>query len=507
VTSTADSVRPVAIVILAAGEGTRMKSDTPKVLHTLCGRSLVGHVVEAAKALEPEHTVVVVGYAREAVSAHVAEVAPEALTAYQAEYTSGTGNAVRRALEAIPDVDGTVVVLNGDAPLLTTDTLRALVAEHARAGNAATVLSATVPDARGLGRIVREEDGSLAGIVEERDATPAQRAITEINSGMFAFDGGLLAGALKRLTTNNAQKQEYLTDAVALLRGDGHRVAALSADDYRETLGCNDRVELARLRALLRDRLLDRWMRAGVTVIDPATVWIDVDVTLGRDAVIHPNVQLHGSTTIGDAAEVGPDSTLRDTAVGAGAKVVRAHCEAAEIGPECNVGPFTFLRPGTVLARAAKVGAYVETKNVDIGEGSKVPHLSYVGDATIGEHSNIGAATVFVNYDGVRKYHSTIGNHVRIGSDTMLVAPVNVGDGAYTAAGSVVDKDVPPGALGVARAQQRNIEGWVERRRAGTPAAEAAARARQAAATTSGDENGPSAEPPDQRTEGANGSR
>lgn len=457
-----------------------MRSATPKVLHALCGRTLLGHVLAAARALQPEHLVVVVGHAREAVTAHLAEVAPEAVTAHQTELL-GTGNAVRRALEVVPDVVGTVVVLNGDAPLLTAETLHELVGAHHAAGNAATVLSATVPDPNGLGRIVRDPDGALAGIVEQRDATDAERAITEINSGMFAFDGALLRTALKRLTTDNAQGQEYLTDVVALLRGDGHRVAALVAADHRETLGCNDRVELSQLRALLRDRLLAGWMRAGTTVIDPATVWLDVDVTLGRDAVIHPNVQLHGATVVGDGAEVGPDSTLTDTVVGAGASVIRSHCDRAEVGDGATVGPFAFLRPGTVLGPKAKVGAYVEVKNSEIGAASKVPHLSYVGDATIGEHSNIGAATVFVNYDGVNKHRSSIGSHVRTGSDNMFVAPVTVGDGAYTAAGSVITEDVPPGAMGVARSRQRNIEGWVERRRPGTPAAEAAARARAAA--------------------------
>jgi bifunctional UDP-N-acetylglucosamine pyrophosphorylase/glucosamine-1-phosphate N-acetyltransferase len=379
-------------------------------------------------------------------------------------------------------VAGTVVVLNGDAPLLTAETLRALVETHQAAGNAATVLSAQVPDPTGLGRIVRDQDGALAAIVEERDAAPAQRAISEINSGMFAFDGAQLRTALKRLTTDNAQGQEYLTDVVSLLRGDGQQVAALAAPDYRETLGCNDRVELAGLRALLRDRLLTGWMRAGTTVIDPASVWLDVDVTLGQDAVIHPNVQLYGATSVAAGAEVGPDSTLTDTVVGEGAKVVRSHCDRAAIGAEATVGPFAYLRPGTVLGRKTKVGTYVEVKNSDIGEGSKVPHLSYVGDASIGEHSNIGAASVFVNYDGVTKSRSTIGSHVRTGCDNMFVAPVTVGDGAYTAAGSVITEDVPPGAMGVARSRQRNIEGWVERRRVGTPAADAAARAREKSA-------------------------
>ncbi|TQS45514.1 bifunctional UDP-N-acetylglucosamine diphosphorylase/glucosamine-1-phosphate N-acetyltransferase GlmU [Cryptosporangium phraense] len=472
--------RPAAVVILAAGEGTRMKSDTPKVLHELCGRSLVGHVLAAAGALEPAHLAVVVGYQRDRVAAHVTEQDPRVVTAVQ-DQQLGTGHAVRCALAELPDLDGPVVVLNGDTPLLTGETLQALVATHVEKGNAATVLTASVPDPTGLGRIVRDADGHVRRIVEHRDATPEERTIAEINSGMFAFDAKHLHAMLDRLTTDNDQGQEYLTDVLGLLVEDGHPVAAMVAPDYRETLGCNDRVELAGLRALLRDRLVTAAMRAGATVVDPASVWFDVDVRLGRDVVVHPNVQLRGATVIEDRAEVGPDTTLVDTRVGTGASVVRAHALQAEIGPEASVGPYAYLRPGSVLARKAKVGTYVETKNATIGEGSKVPHLTYVGDATIGEQSNIGASSVFVNYDGVKKYHTVIGDHARTGSDTMFVAPVSVGDGAYTAAGSVITEDVPPGAMAVARSRQRNIEGWVERRRPGTPAAEAAAAARRVA--------------------------
>ena len=482
-TSPVDVGRPAAVVILAAGEGTRMRSDTTKMLHEICGRTLVGHVLTTARALVPEHLVVVVGHQRERVTEHIAAIDPAARTALQAEQL-GTGHAVRCGLDVIPELDGTVVVLNGDIPLITPETLRGLLDTHAQAGNAATVLTATVPDPAGLGRIVRAPDGGFARIVEHRDATAAELGIAEVNSGVYAFDAALLRATIKRLTTDNDQGQEYLTDVLGLLAADRHPVAALLAPDYREVLGCNDQIELAQLRRILRDRLVERCMRDGVTVIDPQTVWMDVGVTIGRGAVIHPNVQLCGATAIGPAAQVGPDCTLADTEVGAGAKVVRAHCERAVIGDESTVGPFAYLRPGTVLGGAAKIGAYVETKNAQIGTGSKVPHLSYVGDASIGEHSNIGAATVFVNYDGVHKHRTTIGDYCRTGSDNMFVAPVNVGDGAYTAAGSVITEDVPPGAMAVARARQRNITGWVEQRRAGTGSAEAAARARSAAEAT-----------------------
>lgn len=481
-TSPAGRVRPAAIVVLAAGEGTRMRSATAKVLHELCGRSLVGHVLATARQLDPEHLVVVVGHQREQVAAHVTAVDPGVLVAVQ-ETQLGTGHAVRCALDTLGELDGTVMVLNGDTPLLTATTVRHLLDAHAgtTAGitAAATVLTAVVPDPTGLGRILRDQSGRLTRIVEERDASAAERAVAEVNSGVFAFDARLLRAALARLTTDNDQGQEYLTDVVGLLAADSQVVHAVTAADHRETLGCNDRVELAMLRRIFRDRLLERWMRAGVSVVDPATVWVDVDVAIAPDAVIAPNVQLLGTTTVDAGARIGPDCTLVDTRVGAGAQVVRAHCDRAVIGERCSVGPYAYLRPGTVLAPAAKVGTYVETKNATIGEGSKVPHLTYVGDATIGEGTNIGASTVFVNYDGVRKHATVVGDHCRTGADNTFVAPVTIGDGAYTAAGSVITDNVPAGTMAVARARQRSIAGWVERRRAGTPSAEAAARVRR----------------------------
>lgn len=469
--------RPAAVIVLAAGEGTRMKSRQSKVLHELCGRSMLGHVLAAARQLEPERLVVVVGHRREQVVEHLAAHAPDAEAVVQ-DHQGGTGHAVRMALEQTGALNGTVVVTNGDHPLLRGETLRALVRTHESEGNAATVLTTEMPDATGYGRMVRAADGGVEAIVEHKDATEAQRAISEINVGMYAFDGALLADALKRVTTDNAGGEEYLTDVVAIVRADGHRAGAHLAADWVETQGVNDRVQLAQARRQLNDRVLEAHMRAGVTIIDPASTWIDVGVTAEPDAEIHPGTQLHGTTHLGEGARVGPGCTLTDTTVGEGATVVNAVCVEAEIGPEASVGPYAYLRPGTRLARKAKVGTYVETKNADIGEGTKVPHLTYVGDAEIGEGSNIGASSVFVNYDGVEKHRSVIGSHVKIGSDNMIVAPVEVGDGAYTAAGSVIVQDVPPGAMAVARARQRNVEGWVERRRPGTPAADAARRAK-----------------------------
>jgi bifunctional UDP-N-acetylglucosamine pyrophosphorylase/glucosamine-1-phosphate N-acetyltransferase len=457
--------RLAAVVVLAAGEGTRMKSaTTPKVLHELCGRTLLGHVLAANRALAPDHLVVVVGHGREQVAAHVAQVDPAAATVVQ-EPQHGTGHAVQVALADLQELDGTVVVVLGDAPLLTTATLRELVAAHQRDGAATTVLTAVVEDPSGYGRVVRDAAGAVTAIVEHKDADEQVRAVREINSGVFAFDAARLRDALGELTTDNAQGELYLTDVVALHREAGLRVGAHVADDVLETMGINDRVQLSEARRLLRDRLVEQHQRAGVTVVDPQTTWVDVEVRLEQDVVVHPGTQLLGRTTVASGAEVGPDSTLTDTQVGAGASVVRAHCDRAVIGPEATVGPFTYLRPGTRLGRGSKAGGFVEIKASTVGDGSKVPHLSYVGDATIGERSNIGAATVFVNYDGRDKHATTVGDDVKVGSDTMLVAPVSVGDGAYTAAGSVITEDVPPGALGVGRAKQRNIEGWVARKR------------------------------------------
>ncbi|MDT0472633.1 bifunctional UDP-N-acetylglucosamine diphosphorylase/glucosamine-1-phosphate N-acetyltransferase GlmU [Streptomyces griseoviridis] len=472
---------PAAVVVLAAGEGTRMKSATPKVLHQLCGRSLVGHVLAAARELEPRHLVVVVGHAREKVTDHLTGIDPDVRTAVQAEQ-NGTGHAVRMGLEELGGgVDGTVVVVCGDTPLLTGATLRALAATHSGDGNAVTVLTAEVPDATGYGRIVRDDaTGAVTGIVEHKDATDAQRAIREINSGVFAFDGQLLADALKKVRTDNSQGEEYLTDVLGILREAGHRVGASVAGDHREIAGINNRVQLAEARRILNDRLLEAAMLAGVTVVDPATTWVDVAVTFEQDALVHPGTQLLGATHLGEGAEVGPNSRLKDTRVGAGARVDNTVADGAQVGAGATVGPYAYLRPGTRLGARSKVGTYVETKNASVGEGTKVPHLSYVGDATIGEFTNIGAASVFVNYDGQDKHHTTIGSHCRTGSDNMFVAPVTIGDGAYTAAGSVITKDVPPGSLAVARGQQRNIEGWVARKRPGSAAAQAAESASRA---------------------------
>jgi bifunctional UDP-N-acetylglucosamine pyrophosphorylase/glucosamine-1-phosphate N-acetyltransferase len=455
-----------------------MRSATPKVLHQLLDRSLLGHAIAAAASVEPGNMVVVVGHGRDAVTEHLTAIAPNARAVLQAEQR-GTGHAVRLALDNVPDLMGAVVVLPGDAPLLTPATLTALLHRHAETAAVTTLLTAVVPDPTGYGRVVRDAHGAVTAIVEDRDATAEQHLITEVATSVYVFDAKALASGVASLSTDNAKGEEYLTDVIAAQVGQGLTVAAHVAGDWHETVGVNDRVQLAAAAAYLRNRINRAHMRAGVTIVDPATTWIGVDVRLESDVTLHPGTRLYGATSVAAGAIVGPDSTLVDTRVGAGARIRNATCEGAEIGPQADVGPYTYLRPGTRLGPRTKAGAYVEIKSADVGADSKVPHLSYVGDATIGERSNIGAATVFVNYDGQTKHRTTVGDDARVGSDTMLVAPVEVGDGAYTAAGSVITQNVPPGAMGVSRARQRNVEGWVERRRPGTPAAEAAAQARQ----------------------------
>ncbi|MEY2964847.1 MAG: bifunctional UDP-N-acetylglucosamine diphosphorylase/glucosamine-1-phosphate N-acetyltransferase GlmU [Candidatus Nanopelagicales bacterium] len=465
------------VIVLAAGEGKRMRSATPKVLHAIAGRTLIGHVLEAAAAVDPAHVVVVVGHGRDHVLAHLDEVAPWVDTVVQ-DQQLGTGHAVRIALAALATAHALeaspIVVLSGDTPLLTGRTVRKLVDAQVSSGGAATVLTAVLSDPAGYGRVVRDGSGAVEVIVEDRDATADIRAISEINAGMYAFDPIALAPALERLTTANDQGEEYLTDVVGLLRAEGRPVTGLIVDDAHEILGVNDRGQLADAAAIMRDRINARWMRDGVSMLDPASTWIDVDVDLAPDVTLLPQTSLLGPTTIASGARIGPGTTLTSCEVGADASVIHTWAELAVIDAGASVGPFTYLRPGARLGAGARAGAFVEMKNSSLGAGAKVPHLSYVGDAEVGPGTNIGAATIFVNYDGQSKHRTVIGRDARIGSDTMLVAPVNVGDGAYTAAGSVITDDVPAGAMAVGRARQRNIPGWVQRKRPGSESARAA---------------------------------
>lgn len=475
--------RPTAVIVLAAGEGTRMKSAMPKVLHTIGGRSLVHHAIAAARGIDPIHLEVVVRHERDLVAAHIAECDPDCLIADQDEI-KGTGRAVECGLAALPaELTGTIVVTYGDVPLLTSETLREVLAAHERASVAVTVVTSHIPDPTGYGRIVRDADGSVARIVEQKDATDDERAITEVNSGIYAFEATLLTQALAGLGTDNAQGEKYLTDVVGIARAQGRAVAAYVLADVWQTEGVNDKIQLARLGAELNRRTVEAAMREGAIIRDPATTWIDTDVSIGRDTVIEPNVQLRGATTIGADCLIGPDTTLVDMEVGDGATVCRTQGSLSVVGPGATVGPWAYLRPGTELGAEAKIGTFVETKNANIGAGSKIPHLSYVGDATIGTGTNIGASSVFVNFDGVAKHRTTVGDHCRMGSDTMYVAPVTIGDGAYSGAGTVIRSDVPPGALVLTDAPQRVIEGWVAEHRPDTEAARAAAAAGAAAAS------------------------
>jgi UDP-N-acetylglucosamine diphosphorylase/glucosamine-1-phosphate N-acetyltransferase len=468
--------RPAAVIVLAAGEGKRMKSRTPKMLHALCGRTMLGHVMAAARELDTERLVLVVGHGRDQVTKEIEAHEPRARIVVQ-EPQLGTGHAVRMVTEAVGVIDGTVIVTYADMPLLRAETLARLVRTHHDSKNAVTVLTAR-GDAKGYGRIVRDETGAFAKIVEEKDATDAEKQIDEYNSGCYAFDGLLLADAIKRVRADNAQHEEYLTDVLQILRGEGHAVGTVRADDNTEVLGINDRVQLAAARKVMNDRVLERHMRDGVTIVDPASTWIDVTVTIGQDTEIRPGTQLTGDTAIGEGAIVGPACDLRDTVIGDGAEVFHAVTRGATVGANATVGPYAYLRPGAEIGPDAHIGCHVELKNSTVGAGAKVPHLTYVGDATIGERANIGAGTIFANYDGQRKHHTTVGEDAFVGSNTVLVAPRNVGAGAYTAAGSAITEDVPAGDLGVARGRQHNSAGWVERHRSGTRSAETAAAAR-----------------------------
>ncbi|CAN5825942.1 bifunctional UDP-N-acetylglucosamine diphosphorylase/glucosamine-1-phosphate N-acetyltransferase GlmU [soil metagenome] len=472
-----------AVLVLAAGAGTRMRSDTPKVLHPLAGRSMLAHAVYAAAEVAPQHLVAILGKHRDRIAPAVQDLAQQLdrpIDIAVQEEQLGTGHAVLCGLTALPtEFAGVVVVVSGDVPLLNARTLTELIDTHCRERAAVTVLTTTLPDPTGYGRILRTQDREVIAIVEQADATPSQQEIREVNAGVYAFDVSALSSALNRLRSDNAQHELYLTDVIAIVRGDGQRVLAEHVDDSMLVAGVNDRVQLAELGAELNRRIVAAHQRNGVTIVDPASTWVDVDVTIGQDTVVHPGTQLLGATAIGGHCTIGPDTTLADVTVGDTASVIRTHATSSAIGASATVGPFTYLRPGTSLGADGKLGAFVETKNSNIGAGTKVPHLTYVGDADIGEHSNIGASSVFVNYDGETKRRTTVGSHVRTGSDTMFVAPVTVGDGAYTGAGTVLRDDVPPGALAVSAGPQRNIEGWVERKRPGSAAAQAAREAHE----------------------------
>lgn len=448
------------VVILAAGQGTRMRSSKPKVLHDLCGLPMILWPVRAALAAGAGR-VVVVDSPRRALE----EVLPDGIELVVQPQSDGTGGAVRAAAGAI-DPQAPVVVLSGDVPLVTAEAIRALVDAHVSSGAAATMVTTLLEDPRGYGRVVRGDDSSVLRVVETKtagDASPQDLEIHEVNTGIYAFDGHALLAALPRLSADNAQGELYLPQALDLLRTEGARVLAHLVQDERLVLGVNDRVALAQVRAIAQRAICERHMRAGVTVVDPGQTIIDVDVEIGQDALIEPGSALKGATVVAANAVVGPNATVLDSRIGEGARVRVSWLEQAVLHAGVTVGPFAYLRPGAELHEGAKAGTFVEIKNSTVGAHTKVPHLSYIGDADIGEQSNLGAGTITANYDGRAKHRTTIGSRVRGGVDTAFVAPVTVGDDAYTAAGSVVTEDVPAGALAVARARQHNVEGYSER--------------------------------------------
>jgi bifunctional UDP-N-acetylglucosamine pyrophosphorylase/glucosamine-1-phosphate N-acetyltransferase len=451
------------VVILAAGQGTRMRSRVPKMLHEICGRPMIDWTVAAARE-SGAAGVVVVGSPDGALEGRL----PDGVHLAVQSDANGTGGAVLAAADHLTG-EGSVLVVNGDAPLVTPDALRALADTHSASGAAATIVTMLLDDPSGYGRVVRAPDGGVERVVETKrpgDATADELAIPEVNAGVYAFERAPLLDALHRVGTDNAQGELYLPAALELLRAGGARVEALTMDDPSLMLGVNDRVELARVRKIAQRRIHEAHMRAGVTIVDPDTTTIDVGVRIGPDTVVEPSTHLRGATAIGEGCMVGPLTTAIDVVLGDGVTVVHSYLHGCEIRAGGTVGPFAYLRPGALLREGAKAGTFVEIKNSDIGAGTKVPHLSYVGDADVGPGTNLGAATITANYDGRRKHRTTIGANVRTSVDTTLVAPVTVGDEAYTGAGSVVTDDVPPGALAIARARQTNIEDYAERRRA-----------------------------------------
>ncbi len=460
--------RPISAVVLAAGEGTRMRSSTPKALHPLCGRPMLLHVLDALGALPIDRIVVVVGHGSGAVATMLqAEPAgPVPVELVEQSVQRGTGDATSVALTARAfelDADDDLFVVMGDAPLLTSETLAMLATEHRLADAAATMLTARVEDPTGYGRVVRDASGRVERIVEQADASDAERAIDEVNPSIYCFRRGLLAPALYRLDPENAQGEYYLTDVIGVLRQAGHDVVAIEAPDPAEALGVNDRAQLAQAESELRRRINDRWMRAGVSMVDPAHTYVDSTVALEADVRLLPGTILEGRTVVGTGSVIGPDAQLVDTIVGREAVVRQTVARDSEIGDAATVGPYVSLRAGTRIAAGAHVGTFVEIKNSEIGEGAKVPHLSYVGDADVGAGANIGAGNITANYDGRRKHRTRVGKGAKTGSNTVMVAPVEIGDGAYTGAGAVVTRDVPPGAL--AKGVPATIEeDWVAKR-------------------------------------------
>ncbi|SFJ87504.1 bifunctional UDP-N-acetylglucosamine pyrophosphorylase / Glucosamine-1-phosphate N-acetyltransferase [Paenibacillus sp. UNC496MF] len=451
----------VMAIVLAAGQGKRMKSKLYKVLHPVCGKPMVAHVLRTVRDADCSRTVVVVGHGAETVRSYLGEGAEFVLQ----EQQLGTGHAVLQAEPLLGGEEGTTVILYGDTPLVTSETIQALLCSHAETGAAATVLTAVVPNPQGLGRIIRDEAGNVLRIVEQKDCTPEQARITEINTGMYAFDNKKLFQALAQVTNHNAQGEYYLTDVMEILKNAGEAVGAYRTADYAEGVGVNDRVGLGEAEALMRARIVRRHQLNGVTVIDPAATYIEADVVIGSDTVIYPGTVLRGSTAIGEDCVIGPNAEITDTTIGDGVTVKHAVASEAVIGDECAVGPYAYLRPGAKLGVGVKIGDFVEIKNAELGDGTKVSHLSYVGDAKVGKDVNVGCGAITVNYDGYNKSLTEIGDNAFVGSNVNLIAPVKIGDGAYVVAGSTITTDVPANDVAIARERQVNKPGYAEKLR------------------------------------------
>lgn len=449
-------------VVLAAGQGKRMKSKLYKVLHPVCGKPMVGHVLDALQSSDCDRTVVIVGHGAEAVQAYVNGRAECVLQAEQL----GTGHAVLQAEPLLGGETGTTIVVCGDTPLIRPETIRAMTEAHESAGAAVTVLTAEVPDPTGLGRIIRGADGRVERIVEHKDCNEEERAVKEINAGTYCFDNRKLFAALREVKNDNAQGEYYLTDVIGILHAAGETITAYRTNDSAESVGVNDRAALAEAERLMRERINRRHMEGGVTIIDPAATYIEAGVRIGADTVIYPSTMLRGGTVIGEDCVIGPQADITDSVVGRGVFIRHSVLQEAEVGDECAIGPYANLRPGSRLDKGCKIGDFVELKNATLGEGTKVSHLSYVGDAVIGRDVNFGCGAITVNYDGYNKSVTEIGDHAFIGSNVNLIAPVKIGDGAYVVAGSTITQDVRPNDMAIARERQVNKEGYAERIRA-----------------------------------------
>lgn len=446
----------LAAVILAAGKGTRMKSDLPKVLHSVAGKPMLSHVLNAAETAGCTRKIVIVGFGAAKVSVLVEE---RAEIAEQKEQL-GTGHAVMQAQPLLKDFDGTVMVLCGDTPLLDGRDLRRFYQNHMESKNTATILTALLKDATGYGRVIRDSDGEVKKIVEQKDATPEELMCREINTGIYCFDCQELFAVLQTVDNKNAQGEYYLTDVIAKLVEKGAKVGGLPTADAETVVGINSRLQLSQAQKWMRDKINRHFMDEGVTIVDPDTTYIDASVAIGHDTIVYPFTWLEGNTVIGEECNIGPNTRLSNVTIGSGSMVQFSYAHDAVLGRGVNVGPYAHIRPGSRLADSVKVGNFVEVKNSWVGAGTKLPHLSYIGDADIGENVNMGCGTITVNYDGKQKYRTTINDNAFVGCNSNLIAPVTVGENAYIAAGSTINRDVPAAALGVARAKQKNIEGW-----------------------------------------------